>query len=289
MWEIILAAGWPIWPLIFASIIALAIIGERFWSLRVEIIAPSDLLPEVQNLLNQGTIKKDVIAKIKEHSLLGEIFASALDHLKIIQLFAVIGGSVGGGLAWELAALKPTLIEHLIPIASDWKSTDWLIANCYIQEQILNNSSQPLVDARMHAMSLYRTPESFKAKFDRILQKDENVFAVESWLNYHGNVLNERFQLAAYKMMNQVLKTIDITNRRGSFIEVASQIKSNIHIVTINSDFVFVKYLECHATISPSQSKEGPDKVLDAACACVIDATISLLVQTPLLDLRPRN
>ncbi len=78
MWEIILAAGWPIWPLIFASIIALAIIGERFWSLRVEIVAPGDLLPEVQNLLNQGTIKKDVIAKIKEHSLLGEIFASAL-------------------------------------------------------------------------------------------------------------------------------------------------------------------------------------------------------------------
>ena len=78
MWEIILAAGWPIWPLIFASIIALAIIGERFWSLRVEIVAPSDRLPEVQKLLNQGTIKKDVIAKIKEHSLLGEIFASAL-------------------------------------------------------------------------------------------------------------------------------------------------------------------------------------------------------------------
>jgi len=78
MSEIILAAGWPIWPLIFASIIALAIIGERFWSLRVEIVAPGDLLPEVQNLLNQGTIKKDVIAKIKEHSLLGEIFASAL-------------------------------------------------------------------------------------------------------------------------------------------------------------------------------------------------------------------
>ena len=78
MWEIILAAGWPIWPLIFASIIALAIIGERFWSLRVEIVAPSDLLPEVRKLLNQGTIKKDVIAKIKEHSLLGEIFASAL-------------------------------------------------------------------------------------------------------------------------------------------------------------------------------------------------------------------
>ena len=170
---------------------------------------------------------------------IAEIFAKALDHLKITQLFAVIGGSVGGGLAWELAALKPTLIEHLIPIASGWKSTDWLIANCYIQEQILNNSSQPLIDARMHAMSLYRTPESFKAKFDRILQKEENVFAVESWLNYHGNVLNNRFQLAAYKMMNQVLKTIDITQGSNDFVEVASKIKSKIHIVTINSDLFF--------------------------------------------------
>lgn len=170
---------------------------------------------------------------------IAEIFAKALDLLKITQLFAVIGGSVGGGLAWELAALKPTLIEHLIPIASDWKSTDWLIANCYIQEQILNNSSQPLIDARMHAMSLYRTPESFKAKFDRILQKEENVFAVESWLNYHGNVLNNRFQLAAYKMMNQVLKTIDITQGSNDFVEVASKIKSKIHIVTINSDLFF--------------------------------------------------
>ena len=170
---------------------------------------------------------------------IAEIFAKALDLLKITQLFAVIGGSVGGGLAWELAALKPTLIEHLIPIASDWKSTDWLIANCYIQEQILNNSSQPLIDARMHAMSLYRTPESFKAKFDRILQKEENVFAIESWLNYHGNVLNNRFQLAAYKMMNQVLKTIDITQGSNDFVEVASKIKSKIHIVTINSDLFF--------------------------------------------------
>ncbi len=78
MWEIIIAAGWPIWPLIFSSVIALAIIGERFWSLRTDIVVPSDLLPELQKLLNQGTLKKDVIAKIKEHSLLGEIFASAL-------------------------------------------------------------------------------------------------------------------------------------------------------------------------------------------------------------------
>ena len=204
---------------------------------------------------------------------IAEIFAIALDQLKINSLFAVIGGSVGGGLAWELAILRPNLIEHLIPVAADWKSTDWLIANCYIQEQLLNNSSQPLVDARMHAMSLYRTPESFKAKFDRIIQKDQDIFAVESWLNHHGKVLNERFQLAAYKMMNQVLKTIDITNGRGSFVEVASQIKSNIHIITINSDLFFkakenwdtyvdLKSHKDNVSISEIQSIHGHDAFL---------------------------
>jgi homoserine O-acetyltransferase len=204
---------------------------------------------------------------------IAEIFAIALDQLKINSLFAVIGGSVGGGLAWELAILRPNLIEHLIPVAADWKSTDWLIANCYIQEQLLNNSSQPLVDARMHAMSLYRTPESFKAKFDRITQKDKDIFAVESWLNHHGKVLNERFQLAAYKMMNQVLKTIDITNGRGSFVEVASQIKSNIHIITINSDLFFkakenwdtyvdLKSHKDNVSISEIQSIHGHDAFL---------------------------
>ncbi len=82
MWEIIIAAGWPIWPLIFASIIALAIIVERFWALRSEIVAPSNLLPEVQKWMGQGVVNKDSLAKLESHSLLGKIFASALANEK---------------------------------------------------------------------------------------------------------------------------------------------------------------------------------------------------------------
>ncbi len=167
-----------------------------------------------------------------------KLFALGLEKLKIDQLFATIGGSVGGGIAWELAALKPNLIEHLIPIATDWKSTDWLIANCHIQDAILNNSSKPLADARMHAMTLYRTPESLTHKFKRT-KKNDALFNIESWLNYHGNNLSSRFNLAAYKIMNQILKTIDITANRGDFLEVASTISSDIHIITINSDLFF--------------------------------------------------
>lgn len=82
MWEIILAAGWPIWPLIFASIVALAIIVERFWALRSEVVAPSNLLPEVQKWMGQGTISRDSLVKLENHSLLGRIFASALANEK---------------------------------------------------------------------------------------------------------------------------------------------------------------------------------------------------------------
>jgi homoserine acetyltransferase len=80
-----------------------------------------------------------------------------LKALSVDQLFAVIGGSLGGGIAWEMAAINPKITKHLIPVASDWKSTDWIIANCLIQEQFLLNSSQPLHDARLHAMLCYRT------------------------------------------------------------------------------------------------------------------------------------
>jgi len=82
VWEIILAAGWPIWPLIFASIIALAIIVERAWALRSEIVAPSNLLPEVQKWMGQGVVNQESLAKLEIHSLLGRIFASALANEK---------------------------------------------------------------------------------------------------------------------------------------------------------------------------------------------------------------
>jgi len=194
------------------------------------------------NIPGNGYDKKaeNLIENYKDFTArdIAKLFSLGLEQLKIEQLYAVIGGSVGGGIAWELAALKPELIEHLIPVATDWKSTDWLIANCHIQDAILNNSSEPLADARMHAMTLYRTPESLKQKFERT-KKNDVLYNIESWLNYHGNQLNKRFNLSAYKLMNQILRTIDITAGRGDFLELASNISSSIHIITINSDLFF--------------------------------------------------
>ncbi|WP_281867288.1 alpha/beta fold hydrolase [Flavobacterium sp. GSB-24] len=170
---------------------------------------------------------------------IARIFIEGLKDLNIEKLYAIIGGSVGGGIAWEILALEPNITEHLIPIASDWKSTDWLIANCFLQEQILNNSSKPIEDARIHAMLCYRSPESFKEKFQRTINQDLLIFNIESWLAHHGKKLQQRFQLASYKLMNQLLKTIDITRNSESFENLLSQSNASIHIVGINSDLFF--------------------------------------------------
>ncbi|MBF4494002.1 alpha/beta fold hydrolase [Flavobacterium sp. JLP] len=167
------------------------------------------------------------------------IFIKGVKALNIEQLFAIIGGSVGGGIAWEILALEPNIAENLIPIATDWKSTDWMIANCFLQEQILNNSSKPIEDARIHAMLCYRSPESFKEKFKRTINQDLLIFNIESWLAHHGKKLQKRYQLSSYKLMNQLLKTIDITRNSDDFETLLSKTTASIHIIGINSDLFF--------------------------------------------------
>lgn len=168
------------------------------------------------------------------------LFWNGLENIGVENLFAVVGGSLGGGIAWEMAALKPNNIENLIPIASDWKATDWVIANTMIQDAILNNSSQPIHDARLHAMLLYRSPESLNMKFGRQKNEANTQFQIESWLKHHGEKLQNRFQLSAYKLMNHLLKTIDITRNRIDFLSVAGTIQSNIHLVAVDSDYFFI-------------------------------------------------
>ncbi|MFV0572820.1 MAG: bifunctional aspartate kinase/homoserine dehydrogenase I [Xanthomarina gelatinilytica] len=170
---------------------------------------------------------------------IASLFLLGLKELKIDRLFALIGGSLGGGIAWEMLVLKPGLATHFIPVATDWKATDWLIANCQIQEQFLTNSNRPVHDARMHAMMCYRTPASFKKRFQRSKNHDLQVFNVESWLLHHGKKLQERYQLASYKLMNQLLKTIDVTNGGEYDLGVLEDIRANIHIISVDSDLFF--------------------------------------------------
>lgn len=82
MIAIVQAAGWPIWFLIFASIIAVALIIERIRYLRSSHVAPPNLLNQVVNELAQHEVNENMLAKLQANSPLGRIFASGLKNMK---------------------------------------------------------------------------------------------------------------------------------------------------------------------------------------------------------------
>ena len=170
---------------------------------------------------------------------IASLFLLGLSNLKIKKLYALIGGSIGGGIAWEMAAISKDITKFLVPVAADWKANDWIIANTFLQKRIIENSKQPLQDARIHAMLTYRTPQSFENRFGRTLNKDQGIFNIESWLIYHGEKLQKRFQLKAYIMMNHLLSSINIEREGEIALNIIKNIKSEIHLVAIDSDLFF--------------------------------------------------
>jgi len=81
VFSIIQAAGWPIWPIILASIIAVGIIGERLWSLRIDKVSPRDLLPKVLQEFRRTGARTEMFTRLQEHSPLGSVLAAGLKNI----------------------------------------------------------------------------------------------------------------------------------------------------------------------------------------------------------------
>ena len=82
MWAMIQAAGWPIWPLIIASVVALALIFERLWSLRQSVVAPTGMVDHVLVEYRHTGPTHDLLARTAEHGPLGRILAAGLANVK---------------------------------------------------------------------------------------------------------------------------------------------------------------------------------------------------------------
>jgi biopolymer transport protein ExbB len=89
VWEIIQAAGWPIWPLILTSIFGVAIILERFWSLRKSQVIPEGLIVEIKTMIKQNNLDNNKVNIIKNSSPLGDLLAVAIikrkDNVEVIK------------------------------------------------------------------------------------------------------------------------------------------------------------------------------------------------------------
>ena len=76
MFSIIQAAGWPIWPLVACSIVALALVIERFISLKAGKVAPPRLLEQALAVSRNAVPTPDVVTQLEQNSALGEVLAS---------------------------------------------------------------------------------------------------------------------------------------------------------------------------------------------------------------------
>jgi len=78
MWEIVQAGGLMMWPIILCSMIALAIILERAWTLQEKRVLPRDMMQKVWQLVEARQINDQVIAALEQSSPLGQVLAAGL-------------------------------------------------------------------------------------------------------------------------------------------------------------------------------------------------------------------
>ena len=82
MFSIIVAAGWPIWPLLLCSVLSVALVIERFVSLKTAKVMPPKLLGEAMAVSHTGIPAADVVSKLEGNSSLGEVLAAGLWTMK---------------------------------------------------------------------------------------------------------------------------------------------------------------------------------------------------------------
>lgn len=119
MLAIFQAAGWPIWPLLIASVVATALIIERLMYLRRSRIIPKTLLDEVVRVYRSGSVTPDIIDKLEKSSQLGVVLSAALRNVNAPR--DVMKESIeeaGSGVAHQLERFLTTLgtIATLAPL-----------------------------------------------------------------------------------------------------------------------------------------------------------------------------
>jgi homoserine O-acetyltransferase len=207
--------------------------------------------------------------------------ARIIDHLGIDQLFAVIGGSMGGMQVLEWAASYPERVFAAVPIATaarhsaqniafhevgrqaimadpDWSGGDYLAAG--------KSPHRGLAVARMAAHITYLSEPALHRKFGRNLQNRQQVtygfdadFQVESYLRYQGSTFVERFDANSYLYITRAMDYFDLGAEHGGVLAEAFRgTATRFCVMSFTSDWLF-----------PTQESRALVHALNAAAANV--------------------
>ena len=180
-----------------------------------------------------------------------------LDKLGVNKLVTISGGSLGGMQVLEWAVMFPGFVQSIIPIATSAKHSAWAIGIGEIERQAITNDpewnngfyeTQPgkgLALARKIAMLTYRTMLSLEEKFARQLTDSENFFdeknnfQINSYLDYQGEKLVNRFDANTYITLANIMDYHDISFNRGNIDDVLKSIKAKTLSIGIDSDLLY--------------------------------------------------
>lgn len=138
-----------------------------------------------------------------------------LDALGIAELALATGGSLGGMVALEVALARPDAVRHVAPIAAPAAIGPLSIAWNHLQLQLLEHLGlRGLSLARQLAMTTYRSETDFADRFGGSLEADGRP-SVVSYLDYQGDKLVDRFDLATYRILVGAMNGHDVGRDRG--------------------------------------------------------------------------
>jgi homoserine O-acetyltransferase len=191
-----------------------------------------------------------------------EAQARLIDYLGIDQLFAVVGGSMGGMQVVEWASRFKDRVFAAVPIATTaWHSSqniafhevgrqavmadpNWQSGNYYATDKVPRNG---LAVARMAAHITYLSEEALHRKFGRSLQdRSEKTFSfnadfqVESYLRHQGSSFVDRFDANSYLYITRAMDYFDLREGRGSVLADAFRgTQTRFCVVSFTSDWLY--------------------------------------------------
>lgn len=202
-----------------------------------------------------------------------EVQRALADELGIRSWAAVIGGSMGGMQAIEWAVGHPDRVQRVAVLAAPASSNaDQIAANSLQLEAVRMDPAfrggdyydaaegegphRGLALARRLALVNYRSPSELNDRFERTWQSDLSPlgeggrFAVESYLDFHGNKFTRRFDANSYITLVEAMTSHDVGRARGGASAALARVTATALVVGIDSDRLFPvadqRYLTAH-------------------------------------------
>jgi homoserine O-acetyltransferase/O-succinyltransferase len=206
-------------------------------------------------------------------------------ELGIERFAAVVGGSMGAMHVLEWAVMAPEAVERIAVLAAPAASSADQIALNSVQIEAIRTDpafrggeyyeapdgegpTRGLALARRMAMLNYRTAAELNHRFDRSWQSDldplggDGRFAVESYLDFHGNKFTRRFDANSYIVLTQAMNSHDLGRGRGGAAAALDRVQAASLVLGIDSDRYFPLAGQAEIAALLRHSVHGPEPVL---------------------------